>query len=300
MKIYILLSPKSQNIKDIEFFISDFAKFGVNLTPVIINDINIVCGNKNRMFINGCETEMPDAVICAFFGDINRHSLYVAQVFESMGVLCINPASCLTDAADKLKSIIKIRTCLPDVKFPETILYESGLSENILKSIGFPMVVKINGGSMGTGVALAKNRGEAVDISESFSKKYNDSVILQKYIESSAGMDIRFIMCGGRFITAFVRLNSGNFISNVSKGGHIEFFEPEKSLIAQAEKIADILKINLGSVDFLFGPEGDFYFCEANSMPGLNYTRAYINAGRPNPMEAIVQNIKEQIKKREV
>ena len=156
MKIYILLSPKSQNIKDIEFFISDFAKFGVNLTPVIINDINIVCGNKNRLFINGCETEMPDAVICAFFGDINRHSLYVAQVFESMGVLCINPASCLTDAADKLKSIIKIKTCLPDVKFPETILYESGLSENILKSIGFPMVVKINGGSMGTGVALAK------------------------------------------------------------------------------------------------------------------------------------------------
>ncbi|MCJ7854956.1 hypothetical protein MUJ63_01425 [Lachnospiraceae bacterium NSJ-143] len=299
MEIYLLLGPKSAGLKDIDLFCRAFEKTGVQLKKIMANDIDVMCCNDNSLFINGSRAPIPDAVISAYFGDINSHNLYVTGEFESMGILCINSARCLVEARDKLTGLLKIKASLLEVRIPKTLLYSKGLSPELVKSfIGFPLVAKIIHGSRGAGVEIVPDTESLDKIVRTMADTYSDGVLLQEYIKSSRGRDIRFIMCGGKYITSFVRSNSHGFISNIAAGGNIEFFQPENKLIEQAENIAELLDINLGSVDFLFGGDGEYYFCEANAMPGLKYTEYYTKAGFKNPMETIAENIKAQVCKR--
>lgn len=145
------------------------------------------------------------------------------------------------------------------------------------------------------GVETADNFSEAITKAEFLKKKFNDDIIFQEYIKSSYGKDLRFIICGGKYITSFIRSSSEGFTSNVAQGGKITPFPADTGLIAAAEKLAALLDINLGSIDFHFGSDNRFYFCESNGMPGLNYTQAYTDLGLENPMNLICRNIKKQI-----
>ena len=61
-------------------------------------------------------------------------------------------------------------------------------------------MLKINNGSQGSGVELAENFEEIMSLSEELSKKYNDDVLIQEYISSSKGKDLRVILCGGKIL----------------------------------------------------------------------------------------------------
>lgn len=301
MEIYILLGEKSNKLKDIDLFCKAFEDNGLKLKKVMAEDIDISLSDNNCIYIKGVRHSLPDAVISAYFGNIDSHNLYITQMLESMGVLCINSSSCLTLARDKLKTFIKIKQCLPEILIPKTILYSKNITEDILKeTIGFPLVVKIINGSKGMGVETAGNFSEAVKKAEILKEKFNDDIIFQEYIKSSFGKDLRFIICGKKYITSFTRSSTDGFISNVSQGGKITPFAADKSLIDTAEKLAELLDINLGSIDFLFGSDNKFYFCESNGMPGLNYTKAYTDLGLENPMNLICRNIKNQIKNKDL
>ena len=296
MKIFILLGEKSSKLKDIDLFCKAFNDNGLKLQKIMADDINISLSDKSCIYINGVKQSLPDAVISAYFGNMDSHNLYVTQMLESMGVLCINSSSCLTLARDKLKTFIKIKQHLPEIFLPKTVLYSKNITENILKeTTGFPLVVKIINGSKGMGVETADNFSEAITKAEFLKKKFNDDIIFQEYIKSSYGKDLRFIICGGKYITSFIRSSSEGFTSNVAQGGKITPFSADTELIAAAEKLAALLDINLGSIDFLFGSDNRFYFCESNGMPGLNYTQAYTDLGLENPMNLICRNIKKQI-----
>lgn len=301
MEIYLLLGEKSAALKDIDIFCSGFEKNGIKLKKIMTDTIDIFSQKEKIISIKGKEYPLPDAVISAYFGNINDYNLYVTRYFESMGILCINTADCIIDARDKLKTILKIRQTLPYVKIPDTMLLNQNTNTEFIKEkMSFPCIIKILNGSKGIGVELCQNAEEATKKAKIFKEKYNDSSIIQEYISSSKGRDIRFIICGGKYIVSFVRLNTESFLSNVAKGGTIIPYTPNESEIKTAESIASLLNINLGSVDFLSGKNGELIFCEANAMPGLNYTQYFIKAGLGNPMDKIVENIKSQILKKRV
>lgn len=75
------------------------------------------------------------------------------------------------------------------------------------------------------------------------------------------------------------------FRSNLAKGGKIIRYSPPASVMEAAEKIAELLKINMGSVDFLFGENESFYLCEANAMPGIAFD-----------LHEMFKNLMEQVK----
>lgn len=296
MEIYLLLGEKSAGLKDIDIFCNAFEKNGIKLKKVMTDTIDISYPFNGQITINKEKHPFPDAVISAYFGNINDYNLYVTRYFESMGVLCINTADCIIDARDKLKAILKISQNLPDIKIPDTLLLSQNTTvEFINKKMSFPCIIKILNGSKGIGVELCHSAQEAIKKSKEFKEKYNDRVMLQKYIESSKGYDIRFIICGGKYIVSFIRQNNESFLSNVAKGGEIIPYTPKDEEIKAAQSIASLLNINLGSVDFLKGQNNELIFCEANAMPGLNYTQAFIKAGFDNPLNAIVNNIKSQL-----
>ena len=296
MEIYLLLGEKSAGLKDIDIFCNAFEKNGIKLKKVMTDTIDISYPFNGQITINKEKHPLPDAVISAYFGNINDYNLYVTRYFESMGVLCINTADCIIDARDKLKAILKISQNLPDIKIPDTLLLsQNTTAEFINKKMSFPCIIKIINGSKGIGVELCHSAQEAIKKSKEFKEKYNDRVMLQKYIESSKGYDMRFIICGGKYIVSFIRQNNESFLSNVAKGGEIIPYTPKDEEIKAAQSIASLLNINLGSVDFLKGQNNELIFCEANAMPGLNYTQAFIKAGFDNPLNTIVKNIKSQI-----
>ena len=296
MNGWILVGEKSVNLNDLNIFVNSFNEMGLPLKRVFANEISAIASNENVVFVNGKKEAPPVFIVSAFFGNNDYHNRSVVKMLESMGVLCINNYTCLIDTCDKLKSFHLVHEKVKTALLPKTILYHPSLREDFLKeNIGFPMVVKINHGAKGTGVELAQNYNHLTNIIAQFQAEYDDEILLQEYIASSRGKDLRIIFCGGQVITSFVRINDTDFKSNLATGGHLQFVTPPSHLLATAQEIALALSINLGSVDFLLGEDNKYYLCEANSMPGLSYAKASGNNGIKNPLEDIVNNIKKQL-----
>ena len=195
MKIFILLGEKSSKLKDIDLFCKAFNDNGLKLQKIMADDINISLSDKNCIYINGVKQSLPDAVISAYFGNMDSHNLYVTQMLESMGVLCINSSYCLTLARDKLKTFIKIKQHLPEILLPKTVFYSKNITENILKeTAGFPLVVKIINGSKGMGVETADNFSEAITKAEFLKKKFNDHLTEKTCVLLSAAENILHLL----------------------------------------------------------------------------------------------------------
>jgi Glutathione synthase/Ribosomal protein S6 modification enzyme (glutaminyl transferase) len=132
--------------------------------------------------------------------------------------------------------------------------------------------MKVMHGSKGKGVVLVNNEKELDNlISMSTASEIGDEIIIQECIKASSGRDLRMILANGKFVKSFIRQNEQSFRSNLAKGGHIVEYTPPAAVIEAAERVAQLLKINMGSVDFLFGENDTFYLCEANAMPGVAF-----------------------------
>jgi RimK family alpha-L-glutamate ligase len=297
MDAWILVGEKSRSLKDIDKFINRFKAKGINMQKISVEDIAVLfpC-EKDSVFLCGKKTKLPPFVMSAYFGNINEHSLAVSHMLEGKDTLAINSARCIASAADKLKTYITVSTNLPQISVPKTMLWKNTMTEEFIsENFSYPLILKINHGSKGNGVELVSSYDELLKTAEELKKIFNDSVLIQQYIAASRGIDIRLILCGGKFITAFRRTNSTSFKSNLSEGGKIEFITPPPFLAEAAEKTGALLDMNIGSIDFLSDGKGSFIFCEANAMPGNSYSEAAQKAGIADPFDAVISNIAQQI-----
>lgn len=272
---WILVGDLSLGLKDIKRYEDIFALLKVDFNKVHVKDV-----------IKELSRKKPDFVISAYFGNIDAESLEKTRYLENLGIEVINTARCIEDVLDKTKSIKMIKAYDSSISIPKTVVFNE--SENT--SIEFPAVLKINKGSQGKGVCIVNNLDEAIKKSQEFKALFDDETILQEYISSSCGKDVRFILCRGKYVVSFVRINPSDFRSNIAEGAHIEVYEPNDSEKELAEKIGCILGINLGSVDFLLGENG-LVFCEANGMPGVKYSEYFIKNGFGDPLFEICSRI---------
>ncbi|MCI1999238.1 MAG: hypothetical protein LKJ75_06365 [Clostridia bacterium] len=261
---WILVGDVSFGLKDIKKYEEIFKSLAVDFKKVHVNDV-----------FKEIENKIPDFVITAYFGNIDSESLARTRYLERLGVDVINTAECIENVLDKAKSIEMIENADSTIPIPKTEKF----NENKNISIGFPAVLKINKGSQGKGVLTANNFEEAVKKSRELKRMFDDEILIQEYISSSFGKDIRFILCRGKYVVSFIRINKSDFRSNIAEGASIKLYTPKMEEIDLAENIGGILGINLGSVDFLCGDNG-LIFCEANGMPGVKYTE-YFKDGNP-------------------
>jgi len=138
--------------------------------------------------------------------------------------------------------------------------------EYVKKLGGFPLVIKVAGGTQGVGIM-------SVDSIESF-----NSVI--DYVKSKGTVEVRVMKYiphefYGRFVVVGESVVAstrdfapvGDFRTNAwgpreRKGGTYDFPEEIKNLAVQA--VAST-KAKIGGVDFVFAPDGDFYITEVNT-----------------------------------
>ena len=133
----------------------------------------------------------------------------------------------------------------------------------VAKEIGYPMVIKEAYGSFGEQVYLASDEESANRLIDQIGYK---DFLMQEFIASSKGRDIRINVVGDNAIVSMLRENNNDFRSNISNGGKGSLYEPSQEYIGLAVKAAKALGLDFAGVDVMFGEDGPI-ICEVNSNP---------------------------------
>lgn len=214
---------------------------------------------------------MPDFVI---FWD---KDVKLAKAFEILNIPVYNSSEAIRlcdDKADTYLAIMQYNIAHPENQirqplsfippfkyFKDDKLAKSWI-DNVIESLGFPCIIKECQGSYGAQVYLINNRFELESkIIEIGEKPY----IIQEYISSSKGHDIRLQVVGDKVVASMYRYNDDDFRANVSNGGNTTPYTPNEAQIRMALDASKALMLDFAGVDILFGPNNEPILCEVNS-----------------------------------
>ena len=212
-------------------------------------DVWLYCGNS-------IENELPS--VCLF--RCPKHDL--GFWLQSRGVKVVNRPEVIETVRDKIATheVLK-QHGIPQPKFLELTTQKY---EEVVNCLGSPFVMKDNFGMQGKGVYLIHNKEQFGESKNELTKR----ILCQEYIPASYGRDVRFYFVGYKLRGVGERINDADdFRSNIAQGGHCELFKPTLKQRFIAKKIAKLLHLEVGSVDFLINGK-DLIFCEANSSAG--------------------------------
>jgi len=130
--------------------------------------------------------------------------------------------------------------------------------------------VKTLSGTQGKGVFLsqtAKDFSDLIQLVEATNPLTN--LILQEFVESSYGRDIRVFTIGGRAVAAMERsAPESGFKANYSAGGQVRRIPITPEIEWMSLEASRILGLDVAGVDLLY--DGEHYkICEVNSSPGF-------------------------------
>lgn len=244
----------------------------------------------------GCEVDLKlkEKIDFVLFWD---KDIYLAKRLENLGINLFNSPKAIELTDNKIlmyqelsKSGIRIPKTFIAPKTFEGVGY-SHLSflDDVSSKIGYPLVIKEAYGSFGKQVYLASNREDAINIIKDIGYK---DFLLQEYISSSKGKDLRINVVGRKAIVSILRENQFDFRSNISSGGKATLFNPRENFSDIAIKASEALGLNFSGVDVMFSKDGEPIICELNSNPQFEST---LKASGINLADYIASYIKERI-----
>lgn len=246
-----------------EMLLSSFKNKGTSLEIKKSQDISLE--------VNITINDKPDFVV---FWD---KDIYLAERLEKQGIKLFNSAKSILLCDNKILMYQELAS--KDIRIPRTFIAPKtfeGLNynghsfiKNVIKEIGVPLVIKEAYGSFGEQVYLANNEEEINKIIDRIGYK---DFLMQEYISSSKGKDIRINVVGNKAIVSMLRINENDFRSNISNGGKGSLFNPEKAYLDLAIKATKALGLDYAGVDVLFGKHNEPIICEVNSNPQFKST----------------------------
>ena len=281
MKAWLVVNSFMDNQKFVnlyELLSAAFRKQNVSLEIKTASDISLEVGQKIQ--------NKPDFAI---FWD---KDIYLAERLEKEGVRLFNSARAVLLCDNKILMYQELAS--KGIKIPRTFIAPKtfeGLNyskrdflNNVIEKIGFPIVVKEAYGSFGEQVYLAIDEESLNNIVDQIGYK---DFLMQEFIASSKGKDIRINVVGNKAIVSMFRQNDNDFRSNISSGGHGEKYEPDEEYLEMAIKATQALGLDFAGVDVLFGEDGPI-ICEVNSNPQFAST---LKATCVNLADSIVEYI---------
>ena len=209
-----------------------------------------------------------DAVIPRIGASVTFYGTAVVRQFEMMGVYCMNESVAITRARDKLRALQLLAR--KGIGLPVTgFAHSPDDTQDLINLIGgAPMVIKLTEGTQGVGVVLCETDKAAESVIEAF-RNLDAYFLVQQFIEEAKGADLRCFVVGGKVVAAMKRqAKSGEFRSNLHRGGsasEIKITAQERSTAIRAAKI---MGLNVAGVDLLRTDKGPLVM-EVNSSPGL-------------------------------
>ena len=201
----------------------------------------------------------------------------LAQRLENAGLPVFNSAAAIATCDDKIKTALALAR--QGVPMPRTIFapktfegvgYASlDFLHTVIDTLGLPLVIKEACGSFGQQVYLAQTRAEAEDIIRRIGHK---DFLMQEFVASSRGMDLRVNVVGGEVVAAMRRFSATDFRSNVTLGGGMERATPSPAQCEIAVAACRTVGADFAGVDILYGPNEAPLVCEVNSNPHFRST----------------------------
>ena len=221
----------------------------------------------------------------------------IARAYCDKIYMPINPEA-FTLAHDKFLTLVELQKnglAIPKTHYAAT----KDLAMNILDSVRYPIIMKLQEGTHGKGVMVADSKESArtiLDLLDNFGKAY----IIQEFVETNRMSDIRLIVMGGEVIAAYKRIaEKGDIRSNVHAGGTREKYEPNKNERKLAVRAARAIGVDICGVDIFDSDEPSII--EINLSPSLHSIHEVSNKNTLNDIAQylFLQAVKFKKKKEE-
>ena len=194
---------------------------------------------------------------------------YLLRMLDKQGCKIFNNKDAIEVCDDKMltyialaKNAIRIPNTLPGLLcFTKDAKISNSTINAIENEFEYPLIIKESFGSLGKGIYLINNREELLSTLE---KLKCTPHLIQEFIETSKGKDIRVIVVGHKAIGAMLRQSNGDFRSNIGAGGSGLKVELDKDMIEISEKISKVLDLDYCGIDLLIADNG-YVVCEVNS-----------------------------------
>lgn len=195
----------------------------------------------------------------------------LARILEDEGYLVINSSKAIEVCDDKSKTYINLYntgirqplTIIAPLIFYGTIDTDSDFLDFSVSKLGFPMIIKECFGSFGEQVYLVNNKDELIKQVKKIGTK---PFVLQEFIKTSFGRDVRIEVIGNEVVASVYRENKNNdFRANITNGAIARVYMPSDKQVEMALKVCATLNLDFAGVDILFGDDDEPILCEVNS-----------------------------------
>ena len=209
--------------------------------------------------------DFPSSVIPRFGSTLDKHAISILKHLKNSGSIIINDWKSLETSSDKF-SCYQIWSS-KKLPIPRTLLLKFPINLKFIENqFNYPLILKKSTGSQGKGIMKIKSQEELIDVSELIDSSSN--LLVQEFISTSSGRDIRILIIAGKVVGSMMRCAISGYKSNFHQGGYVKKVEINEELSNLAIKVAELIGLEICGVDFLFGKNG-YQICEINSSPGF-------------------------------
>jgi gamma-F420-2:alpha-L-glutamate ligase len=249
------------------------ALLNIIVDHVVAEDFEICESHiKTKTIIyKGEKKALPDAVLTRQTG-MTYFAHALLRHFHQQGVFVANRSETIDNAEDKFKTTQLLAA--QGIPIPKSMLVQYPLNiQAIRQEIGFPLVLKTVLGTKGQGVLLFHTQSEFEE-NIGLLQRLTDGkqqLIVQEFVESSKGTDLRVFVVGNKAIGCVQRRSadpSTQFKANVALGGSAEYKMVDPEIEKIAVQSSQALGLDLAGVDLLFDING-YKVCEVNSAPSF-------------------------------
>jgi len=236
------------------------------------------------------------------FGDVvlqrcisHYRSLLLSQTLEGSGLRVINSHSVAEVCSNKLATSIALSRA--GVPTPRTFLALSADAvEGAAEELGYPLVLKPFVGSWGRMVTIVKDKATLqalVEYKEELANPIEHMYYLQEYIQRPP-RDIRAIVAGDRLVTCVHRYApSGEWRTNVARGGTSEAFKPDEELKEIVHKASEAVGGGVLGVDAMESSSG-YVVHEVNNTVEFRGAQSAVDVDIP---KRIVEYVAHTVKR---
>lgn len=268
MKAWLIVNSYLNNLKFktlYEMLENSMNNLGIGLEIKTGYEIARDLGSMYRLKKELGKGVFPD--FCIFWDK----DIYLAEILESQGLRLFNSKDAIEMTDNKILTYLKLqregiripKTYIPPKRFSPTDRSNYKLIEKIKSIFVFPLVLKEAYGSFGEQVYLIK---DVQDLYRKLKEMGNREFLIQEFIRETRGRDVRVNVVGEKVVASILRENPNDFRSNITSGGKMKKYEPDKPFKDLALAASRALGLDFAGVDILFGSDGPI-ICEVNSNP---------------------------------
>lgn len=218
----------------------------------------------NQSFLKN-EKDSPEFIL---FWD---KDIRLAKMLELSGFKVFNSAKAIEICDDKSLTHMVLQSA--GIRMPKTIIAPKTFDgigytnydflDQVIETLGFPMILKEAFGSFGQQVYLIKDKETMLKRLLMIGTK---PMIFQEYISSSFARDIRLNVVGNEVVATMYRYSEdGDFRANITNGGKMKTYVPTKEQKELAILSCKAIGLDFAGVDLLFDEKEQPIVCEVNS-----------------------------------